>query len=83
MNRDRLIQLTLLSSLVASCAIGPSYKPVEIPHPEAFTEMWQQANPMDTEPKGPWWQLYGDTTLNELEEKAIQSNQSIRVAEAQ
>jgi NodT family efflux transporter outer membrane factor (OMF) lipoprotein len=82
-NSYRLIMLPIVSCLLASCAIGPSYKPVDIPRPDAFKEVWQPATPLDSEPKGPWWQMYGDATLNDLEEKAIQANQTIRIAEAQ
>ena len=83
MNVDRPVILIALGWLVAGCAIGPRYQPVEIPRPEVFKEAWQPAAPSDTAPKGPWWQMYGDVTLNDLEEKAIRANQTIRIAEAQ
>ena len=43
---------------------------------------WKVAQPNDTALRGKWWELYGDTKLNELEEQVDPSNQTLKEAEA-
>jgi hypothetical protein len=38
---------------------------------------WKIAKPDDAQLRGKWWELYGDPTLNELEEQVDPSNQSL------
>jgi outer membrane protein, multidrug efflux system len=33
-------------------------------------------------PKGNWWEVFGDTNLNELEAQALHANQSLKAAVA-
>jgi NodT family efflux transporter outer membrane factor (OMF) lipoprotein len=70
--------------LSASCAVGPDYHkpPAEIPpawQPEA---PWHEAVPNDAALKGRWWELFQDTELNPLVERALANNQNLRVAAA-
>ena len=44
---------------------------------------WKMANPKDTLAHGPWWQMFGDPQLNQLEQQVLVSNQNIKQAEAQ
>src|SRR5438874_8460484 len=43
---------------------------------------WQLANPGDSIPKGAWWTLFNDAELNQYEERAITSNQTLKAAVA-
>jgi NodT family efflux transporter outer membrane factor (OMF) lipoprotein len=43
---------------------------------------WQPARPRDGEPRGKWWEIYGDATLNALAEQVIAANQTVAQAEA-
>jgi NodT family efflux transporter outer membrane factor (OMF) lipoprotein len=72
-------------ALLGACAVGPDYK-----KPEAATEAsykengdWKQAQPGDAIRRGAWWEVFGDTTLNELEQQVDAVNQSLAQAEAQ
>ena len=70
--------------LSASCAVGPDYHkpPAEIPpawQPEA---PWHEAVPNDAALKGRWWELFQDTELDPLVERALANNQNLRVAAA-
>ena len=49
----------------------------------AGTVQWKMASPGDTLPHGPWWRMFGDPQLNQLEEKVQVSNQNVKQAEAQ
>jgi len=70
--------------LLAGCAVGPDFKRPEMAVPAAFKEdaEWKSAEPGDGSNRGPWWEVFGDPVLNELEARAVTSNQSIKAAEA-
>jgi NodT family efflux transporter outer membrane factor (OMF) lipoprotein len=74
----------LVLILAAGCAVGPDYhRPAaEVPpswQPEA---PWHEAQPSDAALKGNWWELFQDPALNPLVERALQTNQTLRVAAA-
>ncbi len=76
--------LTLVTSLTA-CMVGPDYRKPDVQIPQGFKEGvdWERAlaNPQAAI-SSTWWRMYGDDTLNDLVEKALQANQSIAAAEA-
>jgi NodT family efflux transporter outer membrane factor (OMF) lipoprotein len=76
--------LGLLLFGAAGCAVGPDYQRPKVDAP-AFKESgnWKPAEPAEQLPRGKWWQAYGDTTLNELEDRIEVSSNSLQVAEAQ
>jgi NodT family efflux transporter outer membrane factor (OMF) lipoprotein len=75
-----------LALLLASCSVGPKYAKPAVPTAPAFSEPppagWKTAQPGDAELKGKWWELFGDTQLNALEEQVAPANQSLKIAEA-
>src|SRR5688572_12877024 len=83
----RLLSFACLAAAVLQfgCAVGPKYAPPAVPVPVAYkeTDGWKTAEPRDQQTKGPWWEVFGDSQLNALQEKAAQSNQSVQLAEAQ
>jgi NodT family efflux transporter outer membrane factor (OMF) lipoprotein len=76
--------------LLCGCSVGPKYVRPAAPQTPTFKELsnrqegdgWEIAQPEDTPLRGKWWELYGDTKLNELEEQVDSSNQTLRIAEA-
>jgi NodT family efflux transporter outer membrane factor (OMF) lipoprotein len=80
----------LLMVLAGSgCVVGPKYQRPVMPAPEAYKEAppqeykeWQAAHPADAEIRGDWWTLFGDSTLNGLEEQVNVSNQNLKTAQA-
>ena len=76
--------------LLTGCMVGPEYIRPAAPVAPAFKESsewkegdgWKVAQPNDTALRGKWWELYGDTKLNELEEQVDPSNQTLKEAEA-
>ena len=68
--------------LASSCAVGPNYqKPsTSTLTPPAWS--WEPAVPRDAAPKGPWWQIFHDTTLDELETNALADSPTLRAAVA-
>lgn len=75
---------TLLGLLFATagCSVGPNYHRPSAPATPEFKEAagWQPAQPTDQQPRGAWWETFGDPELTELEQKVSVSNQSLKVA---
>ncbi len=78
--------LALLAALVAlaACEVGPDYERPTAPTPIAYKESdgWKPIEPRDTVNRGPWWSVYDDPTLDELESQVAISNQNLKAAEA-
>jgi len=55
-----------------------------MPAPEAYKEGdgWVIARPQDDTFRGPWWERFGDPTLNGLEERVSAANLNLAAAEA-
>jgi NodT family efflux transporter outer membrane factor (OMF) lipoprotein len=53
------------------CDLAPTYKVPLVSVPVDYKEAgaWQQARPADTIKRGAWWTMYGDETLNGLEDR--------------
>jgi NodT family efflux transporter outer membrane factor (OMF) lipoprotein len=74
------------------CNVGPDYQRPEVAAPHSYKEAspkgmakqpWKVATPNDTVDRGPWWAIFNDPILNNLEERAMQCNQNIALAQAQ
>lgn len=73
--------------------IGPTYKRPSVPLTPAFKEAppstsagakdgWEPGHPSDTQLKGNWWKMYGDSGLDTLEAKVDTANQTLKGAAA-
>ena len=80
----RAIAALLLLGGAPLFAGGPKYeKPqVEIPPNWQAPAPWREAAPKDSLAKGAWWTLFADRELNQYEDRALQSNQSLKAAVA-
>jgi len=69
---------------LSACSLAPDYKVPETATPSAFKEagLWSQAKPADSLPREAWWRLYGDATLNDLEDRIEVSNPTLAEAMA-
>ena len=74
----------LVAGLVSltSCSVGPDYVKPTVPQPTSYKEagQWKKADPRDDISKGNWYSVFHDAKLNELESKAVVSNQNLRAA---
>jgi NodT family efflux transporter outer membrane factor (OMF) lipoprotein len=84
--------LVCLALLATACLVGPNYKTPSTDVPAAFKEQpppgvkpgdWKPAQPQDAAHRGKWWEIFGDASLNALEEQVSVSNQTLAQAEAQ
>jgi len=72
-------------ALLSACAVGPNYhRPAMPPAPESFKEVgdWKPSEPADALSRGPWWEIFHDDVLNQLEAQVEVSNQNVRAAVA-
>jgi len=76
--------LGAMTLALAGSATGPAYQVPSAPVPAQFKEAqgWQPAAPADLLEKGPWWELFGDATLNALAAQVEVNNQNVAAAEA-
>lgn len=75
----------VLALVLAGCAVGPDYQQPAVETPVAFKEgqgEWVRAVPADTLERGPWWELFNDPQLNQLESQVEVSNQNVAAAVA-
>lgn len=79
----RLITAALVLAL-GGCAVGPDYKRPATVDVSAFKEAegWVPAAPADALERGPWWSLFNDPVLDQLEARVVVSNQNVALAVA-
>ncbi len=73
---------------LSSCTVlGPDYERPDVSVPAAYRDVpqtsgveWQPASPADQVPRGEWWRIFGDETLNGLETRAAAGNQDLKGA---
>jgi NodT family efflux transporter outer membrane factor (OMF) lipoprotein len=84
--RARALVCLLSTCLLCGCvSVGPDYRRPKVETPAAFKEAagWKSAEPVDTSPKGNWWDVYDDSALDGLVKQVRVSNQNVIAAEAQ
>ena len=70
---------TLAAALASGCMIGPDYVRPPVDVPPAWRVEYAQAVGLAN---APWWEQFGDGTLNLLIETALRENRDLRVAAA-
>jgi outer membrane protein TolC len=64
-------------TVLDGCSLAPRYEtPATTPAPAAYKEVgdWKPAEPADSQVRGDWWTIYGDSELNTLEGQVTESN---------
>lgn len=77
---------------LAACTTLPHYSAPTVDVPAHYATQptapphtapgWAVATPSDSKPRGPWWTLFGDAELDQLEARVDVSNQTVRQAVA-
>jgi len=80
----RFLQAGLVLWSIAAFAADPKYKKPDVATPQAWQSPvpWQTANPLDSLPKNAWWTVFGDSELDQYEDRAMASNQTLQAATA-
>ena len=72
--------------LVGGCDLAPPYRAPKVDLPATFKEAGRSvgnikvAEPADDIPRGPWWTVFHDATLNALEPQVDDENQTLAIA---
>ena len=78
--------LSPFSAQAGSLTIGPDYRQPTNSLPENYKAVelgqWKEGRPLDSVPKGNWWEVFGDANLNDLELQALRANQNLKAAVA-
>src|SRR6185437_13007122 len=85
MRQLRGVLIAAGAALIASgCAVGPNYKRPQFVTVAAYKEQdgWKPSEPADTLVRGPWWHIFHDDVLNDLESRVAISNENIAAAAA-
>ena len=79
-----VVAVGTLLVLSTACTVGPRYSrpaaPASAPDAWKTQPPWQPAAPKDAIPKGAWWDVYHDSTLDGYEQQLLQANQSLVAA---
>src|SRR5215467_2683769 len=80
----RLLQALLVLCSMAAFAADQKYTKPDVVAPQAWQSSipWQTATPLDSLPKNAWWKVFGDSELDQYEDRAMANNQSLRAATA-
>ena len=74
----------IVLALSTACTVGPRYSrpaaPAPAPNAWKTQPPWQEATPKDAIPKGAWWEVFHDSTLDGYEQQLLQANQSLVAA---
>lgn len=78
------VWLVLVLGSVAAYGREPKYKKPEVAVPQNWQSPfpWQQANPLDSLTKNAWWKIFGDSELDQYEDRAMDNNQTLKAAAA-
>ncbi len=84
MNGRKPAVACVAAALFGGCSLAPTYRPPPPPQVSNFKEAgsWMPAMPADFQPRGAWWESFGDPTLNDLQRQLTESNPDLRGAVA-
>jgi outer membrane protein TolC len=76
--------LLVLVAALSACAVGPNYHRPSAPTSAKFKEAdgWKPAEPREAASGQPWWSVYDDPILDDLEKQIDVSNQTLKQSEA-
>ena len=81
----KLIWAAVFAVLAGCSSVGPTHQRPGVDTPVVFKQgagVWVPATPADTLDRGPWWELFGDPVLSELEQRVVLDNQNVAQAVA-
>jgi NodT family efflux transporter outer membrane factor (OMF) lipoprotein len=69
---------------LGACAVGPDYHRPEAKAAADYKEAgeWKPSEPNDALSRGPWWEIFNDPVLNQLEVRINFSNENVKAAAA-
>lgn len=79
---DRLALGTLFALGLGGCSMAPTYRTPVAPLPASYgdTGIWKVATPTDEQTRGDWWQVFGSSELNDLEQQLAKNSPDLAAA---
>lgn len=78
----RILALTITTTLLFGCTVGPDYCSPEVTLPDNWSEELAPGISNEGESLGGWWQNFQDPELNLLMERAVACNLDLKLAGA-
>jgi len=92
----KLLATAAIAFLLSACSLAPTAKRPGIDIPASYRQSggpsdampaeepgrWKPAEPADHQAPSPWWGVFGDPVLVQLEEEALQANPDVAIAMA-
>jgi NodT family efflux transporter outer membrane factor (OMF) lipoprotein len=72
--------VALIGSLLSACAVGPDYREPPIPARDEWQSQPQSGVSAEANTLASWWTALNDPTLNQLIERAVAENKSVKQA---
>jgi len=74
----------IAAALATACAVGPDYHRPHFDTAASYKESgdWKPSEPNDILSRGPWWKIFNDAVLDDLEAQIDISNQNVKAAAA-
>ncbi len=76
----RRLAPVLLLPLLAGCAVGPNYEQPPVTAPDQFHEVQGPPPSVPSLANQPWWDVFGDPTLKQLIDVALQNGYDVQLA---
>ena len=76
--------VAVCTTVLVACATAPEYQrpALELPAAWKLDAPWRVGQPRDTAPKGAWWQIFGDSALDALQQQALLNSPTLVMAQA-
>jgi NodT family efflux transporter outer membrane factor (OMF) lipoprotein len=80
----RWLSVTTGLAAAAACAVGPDYQRPTLDAAPNYKEAgdWKPSEPNDAISRGPWWEIFRDDALSQLEIRINISNENVKAAAA-
>src|SRR5688572_19758260 len=76
----RIAGLVLSAGLLSACAVGPDYREPPLPARDEWQSQPQTGASADAATLASWWTALNDPTLNQLVERAVAENKTVKQA---
>ena len=76
--------IAVCAAFLVACVTAPELQAPALDLPVAWRleAPWRVGQPEDAASKGAWWQVFGDATLDALQQKALQGSPTVALAQA-
>ena len=80
--RSRPLAWAACFALLGGCAVGPDFRPPQVPVPPAYSQTVAAPANQPPETLAEWWRLFHDPQLDSLIQEAALANLDVRLAQA-